>query len=99
VFGNGVAAALRGESFVLKNVLRFIVLAGAVIVCTPFASTQTSPTPGPTNPAPQPNPLAKPGSDLVINPTTEECKQGWRPGLKWTKEQFEKFCTEMKTAK
>lgn len=63
------------------------------------AFAQASPTPGPTNPAPVPNPLAKPGADLVINPTTEECDKGWRPGLKWTREQFQQFCTQLKTSK
>lgn len=62
-------------------------------------TAQTSPTPGPTNPAPQTNPLAKPGADLVINPTQDECKKGWRPGLKWTKQQFEAFCTDLRTSK
>jgi hypothetical protein len=57
------------------------------------------PTPGPTNPAPQSNPLAKPGSDLVINPTEEECQKGWTPGAKWTEEQFEAFCKQMRTSK
>ena len=34
------------------------------------------------------------GPDIVINPTTAECKAGWQSevGAKWTKEQFEKFC-------
>ena len=44
-------------------------------------------------------PLAKPGADAVINPTTEECRKGWDPGLRWTKEQFEEFCARMKAAK
>lgn len=73
--------------------------AAAALACAGLAYAQTSPTPGPTNPAPQPNPLAKPGADLVINPTTEECEKGWRPGLKWTKQQFEEFCTQLKTSK
>ena len=74
-------------------------LAVATVAYTGPANAQTSPTPGPTNPTPAPNPLAKPGTDLVINPTNEECQQGWRPGLKWTQEQFEAFCTQMKTSK
>ena len=74
-----------------------------------FSQLQRSHVPGPprTNfadtgadePTPAPNPLSKPGTDLVINPTNEECEKGWRPGLKWTKEQFETFCTQMKTSK
>jgi hypothetical protein len=72
-------------------------LAIALLPGARFAAAQTSPAPGPTNPAP--NPLAKPGADLVINPTTEECEKGWRPGLKWTREQFENFCTQIRTSK
>jgi len=82
---------------VLKAVTLVAILAVAAVPCARLAGAQTSPTPGPTNPAP--NPLSKPGADLVINPTTEECEKGWRPGLKWTQEQFEAFCTQMKTSK
>jgi hypothetical protein len=74
-------------------------LAGAIVMSVPLASAQTSPTPGPTNPGPAPNPLSKPGSDLVINPTAEECKEGWRPGSKWTREQFDAFCKQLKISK
>jgi hypothetical protein len=38
-------------------------------------------------------------SDLVINPTTEECKKGWEAAMKWTKEQFEQLCAQMRAAK
>lgn len=78
--------------------LFFLVVATTMWVARP-ALAQTSPTPGPTNPTPAPNPLSKPGTDLVINPTTEECEKGWRPDLKWTREQFEAFCVQMKTSK
>jgi hypothetical protein len=57
---------------------------------------QTSPQPGPTAP---PLPVPKPGDNLVINPTEEECKKGWHPGLKWTKKQFEDFCAQLKISK
>lgn len=83
----------------LKAVVLVSVLAVATAAHTRPADAQTSPTPGPTNPTPAPNPLSKPGTDLVINPTNEECQKGWRPGLKWTQEQFEAFCTQMKTSK
>ena len=80
---------------------RAFALAASLVVATmPYAriaDAQTAPSPGPTNPAP--NPLSKPGTDLVINPTSDECEKGWRPGLKWTREQFEVFCTQMKTSK
>lgn len=71
----------------------------AVMSYARLADAQISPTPGPTNPAPAPNSLAKPGSDLVINPTPVQCKEGWRPGLKWTRQQFETFCTDIRTSK
>ena len=83
----------------LKAVTLVAILAVAAVPCARLAGAQTSPTPGPTNPSPAPNALSKPGADLVINPTTEECEKGWRPGLKWTQEQFEAFCTQMKTSK
>jgi hypothetical protein len=74
-------------------------LATAMLYGVAAGYAQTSPTPGPTNPAPQSNPLAKPGSDLVVNPTEDECQKGWSPGLKWTQEQFEAFCKQMRTSK
>jgi hypothetical protein len=44
-------------------------------------------------------PIPKKGDDLVINPTIEECRRGWRPGLKWTKKQFDDFCSQLKISK
>lgn len=41
----------------------------------------------------------QPGSDLVINPTTEECKKGWVAAVKLTKEQFELLCAQTQAAK
>jgi hypothetical protein len=76
-----------------------LVAAAALAHVSGFALAQTSPTPGPTAPPPQPSPLSKPGSDMVINPTVEECRVGWNPELKWTREQFETFCVQMKAAK
>jgi hypothetical protein len=60
-----------------------------------------SPQPGPTNPtAPSSsNPQAQPGATIVINPTIEECRQGWNSSMKWTKEQFEHFCTTLQSSK
>jgi hypothetical protein len=57
---------------------------------------QTSPQPGPTVP---PLRVPKPGENLVINPTMAECKAGWRPGLRWTKEEFRQFCAQLKISK
>jgi hypothetical protein len=64
-----------------------------------FADAQTSPSPGPTNPNPAPNSSLRPGADLVINPTTDECQKGWQEGSKWSKDQFDNFCAQMKTSK
>ena len=83
------------KAAVTTALLTTAMLCGAVA-----GHAQTSPTPGPTNPAPpQTSPLAKPGADLVVNPTTDECQKGWNPGLKWTREQFEAFCKQMQTSK
>jgi hypothetical protein len=59
-----------------------------------------SPQPGPTNPGvSSSNPQAQPGATIVVNPTTEECRQGWNSSMKWTKEQFEHFCTTLQSSK
>ena len=42
---------------------------------------------------------SKPGYDLVINPTTEECKKGWEAAVKLTKKQFELLCTQTQAAR
>lgn len=86
--------AIRPVAFIVA-----VALAAALQPCVVPAAAQTSPTPGPTNPNAPPNPLSKPGTDLVINPTADQCEEGWRPGLKWTREQFETFCTQIKTSK
>ena len=58
-------------------------------------------TPSQQNPqtAPTQNPQAKPGATIVINPTEAECKAGWRPGLRWTQEQFAGFCAQLQSSK
>ena len=59
-----------------------------------------SPQPGPTNPSlPSTNPQAQPGATIVVNPTLEEGRQGWNATLKWTKEQFQHFCTTLQSSK
>ena len=85
-------------SDVRKNPLKAVsaialVLGGATAI---FAQVLPPPTPGATNPTPS---ATKPGADLVINPTDEECKKGWNAGLKWTREQFEQFCAAARAAK
>jgi hypothetical protein len=62
------------------------------------AAAQNTPAPGPTNATP-PNPRAQPGATIVINPTEQECRRGWDPSLKWTKEQFQGFCTRLGASK
>jgi hypothetical protein len=74
-------------------------ITGALLVCCcSVALAQNAPSPGPTNPAP-PNPQGKEGATIVINPTAEECKRGWDPSTKWTKEQFDRFCTSLGASK
>jgi hypothetical protein len=62
---------------------------------------QTPRTPGPTVPAPTERslPVPKGGENIVINPTAAECKAGWRPGLRWTREEFEAFCRQFEISK
>jgi hypothetical protein len=64
--------------------------------CTLLA--QTAPAPGPTVP-PKSLPVPKAGDNIVLNPTVAECKAGWRPGLRWTREEFEAFCRQFKISK
>jgi hypothetical protein len=71
-----------------------IIFAGVWLSSVVLALAQNTPAPGPTNPTP-PNPQAQPGATMVINPTEQECRRGWNPSLKWTKEQFEEFCTRL----
>lgn len=55
-------------------------------------------TPGPINPNTA-NPQTKQGGTIVVNPTEVECQKGWNPTLRWTKEQFEEFCSKLGTSK
>jgi hypothetical protein len=76
-------------------------LAVSAAVCIGVAGAilaQTSPPPGPTAP-PKSLPVPKGGENLVINRTNDECKAGWRPGLRWTREQFDKFCRQIEISK
>jgi hypothetical protein len=76
-------------------------LAGAVALCLAATGTslaQTSPSPGPTVP-PKSLPVPKGGESMVINPTVEECRAGWRKELKWSKAEFDKFCTQLEVSK
>jgi hypothetical protein len=76
-------------------------LAATAGLCISVASAivaQTSPLPGPAAP-PKSLPVPKGGENLVLNPTIDECRAGWRPGVKWTKEQFAQFCRQMEISK
>jgi hypothetical protein len=68
----------------------------AAVACTILA--QTPPAPGPTAPE-KSLPVPKGGETIVINPTASECRAGWRPGLRWTKAQFDAFCRQFKISK
>jgi Spy/CpxP family protein refolding chaperone len=81
---------------VLRSKTAGYAIAAAVALCATASVAQT--TPGQTDPTP-PNPQAKPGATIVINPTEDECQKGWNSSLKWTKEQFDQFCTRLKAAK
>jgi hypothetical protein len=75
--------------------------AGVVALCIGLSGTalaQTSPSPGPTVPE-KTLPVPKPGESMIINPTREECKDGWRQGMKWSKQEFDKFCAQMEISK
>ncbi|HEY7465778.1 MAG TPA: hypothetical protein VIB47_03730 [Dehalococcoidia bacterium] len=66
-------------------------VAGAILA-------QTSSPPGPTVPE-KSLPVPKGGENLVLNPTLNECRAGWRPGLRWSKVEFDKFCRQMEISK
>jgi len=74
--------------------------AATVVSCAVIAgaSLAQSPPPGPTVP-PRTLPTPKGGEHLVINPTKDECKTGWRPGLRWTKVEFDTFCRQLDISK
>lgn len=76
-----------------RSVALACILAGA-----PAIAQTNAPTPGPTHPAP-PNPMTQPGATIRINPTKEQCEQGWNPTTRWTKQQFQEFCTRLRTSK
>jgi hypothetical protein len=72
-------------------------LAGvAIMLAAGLALGQGPATPGPTKPPPGD---ARPKTDIVANPTVDQCRAGWNPSLTWTKEQFESFCAKLKAAK
>jgi hypothetical protein len=79
-------------------IIRFDGLAAALALCVAFATAafaQSSQSSGPTMPSQPPLLIAKRGDNLVINPTIDECRMGWHLGLKWTKKQFDNFCSQL----
>lgn len=92
----GIFVALsRKVEAIMRGLAMFSVLA---LVGAASASAQTTPSPGPTNPS-VPNPQAKPGATIIINPTEDECRRGWSAGMRWTKEQFTEYCTRLGASK
>lgn len=84
-----------------RHSLPKILAISAVLAASWPALAQTpesNPNPGPTAPVP-PSSTGRPIETMVINPTTEECRQGWSNGMRWTKEQFDGFCEQMQRAK
>ena len=64
-----------------------------------LSQSANPPTAPPTQTQQSPPPAGKLGTDLIVNPTTTECEQGWIAGMKWTKAEFDQFCAQMKAAK
>lgn len=72
----------------------------AASVSSSLSQGAPSPQPGPTNPtSPPANPQAQPGATIVINPTVEECRRGWNSAMKWSKDEFERFCATLQASK
>jgi hypothetical protein len=78
---------------------RLVAMAAALAVAGSVASAQRPPGPEPTVPPTPQLPIPKRGEDLVLNPTAEECRKGWQPGLKWTKKQFDDFCSQLEISR
>ena len=82
----------------MDTTTRLIVAAALWALIAGAILAQEKPSPGPTVPG-KTLPVPKAGEDLVLNPTLEECKAGWRRGMKWTKDEFDKLCTQLKISK
>jgi hypothetical protein len=77
--------------------MRIAAIAAIMVVVGGSALAQTSPTPGPTNPTPAP--MAKAEAEIVLRPSLDDCRAGWHPSLRWTREQFITHCGQMQAAK
>jgi hypothetical protein len=83
--------------FIMSQFCARAAMASTGLVLLSAASfAQAVPSPGPVKP---PSPTERPGKSIVINPTEEECKRGWQPSTRWTKEQFDDFCGKLGTSK
>ena len=81
----------------MLSTIRPIAIFGLILAAN-ICQAQSPPSPGPTNPVP---PQSEPNSKttIVINPTDEECRRGWDEKLRWTRAEFESFCTRLQTSK
>jgi hypothetical protein len=83
------------ENTMSRILLAFTLTTSLSLALTTTALAQTQ-APGPTNPT---NPQAQPGATMLINPTEQECREGWNSSLKWTKEQFDEFCSKLRASR
>ncbi len=73
---------------------RFAVTMTALTLSASGVLAQTA---SPTAPAPQ---TKEPGEQtIVVNPTVAECTTGWTAELKWSKAQFDQFCSTLSKSK
>ena len=38
-------------------------------------------------------------AEVVVNPTLDECAKGWSETVRWTRQEFERFCDNFKKSK
>jgi hypothetical protein len=88
----------RLYSMITNTVARLAVATALCVGVAGVILAQTTPLPGPTVPE-KSLPVPKGGESLVLNPTKDECKGGWRPDLRWTREEFDKFCGQLEISK
>ena len=86
----------RGRTIGTAIILSFALIA-ALSIATGWLGW--SPFPHVKAQVPLQNSQTKPGATIVVNPTDAECKSGWRPGLRWTQQQFAEHCTKLQSSK
>jgi hypothetical protein len=84
---------LAGDDDMSAN--KFMLVAASVFFSS-AAYAQNAPAPGAASP---PAAGSKTTRTIVINPTAEECRRGWNAKLKWTRAQFDEFCTKLRASK